>query len=69
MFDSVVPAEREPISVVSSRWLWAAWCVALIYTISLVGEYVAAEYLLFITLDGVVAVIADTGKDQGARSM
>ncbi len=44
MFDSVLPAESKPISVVSSRWLWAARCFALIYTISLVGEYVAAAY-------------------------
>ncbi|MGA8102123.1 MAG: hypothetical protein WB869_08215, partial [Candidatus Acidiferrales bacterium] len=44
MFDSVLPAEREPISVVSSRWLWAARCFALIYAISLVGEYVAAAH-------------------------
>jgi hypothetical protein len=44
MFDSVLPAESQPISVVSSRWLWAARCFALIYTISLVGEYVAAAH-------------------------
>jgi hypothetical protein len=44
MFGSVLPAESEPISVVSSRWLWAARCFALIYTISLVGEYVAAAH-------------------------
>jgi hypothetical protein len=44
MFDSLVPAESEPISVVSSRWLWAARCFALIYTISLVGEYVAEAH-------------------------
>ncbi len=44
MFDSVPPAESEPISVVSSRWLWAARCFALIYAISLVGEYVAAAH-------------------------
>ena len=24
MFDSVLPPESEPISVVSSRWLWAS---------------------------------------------
>jgi hypothetical protein len=42
MFDSVLPAQSEPISVVSSRWLWTARCFALIYTISLVGECVAA---------------------------
>ena len=41
MLDSVLPSGSEPISVVSSRWLWTARCFALIYTISLVGEYVA----------------------------
>ena len=41
MFDSLSPAESEPIGVVSSGWLWAARCSALIYAISLVGEYVA----------------------------
>jgi hypothetical protein len=44
MFDSVLPAESEPISVVSSRWLWAARVFALIYAISLAGEYVAADH-------------------------
>src|SRR5580693_3320927 len=44
MFDSVLPAESEPISVVSSGWLWAARCFALMYTISLLGEYVAAAH-------------------------
>jgi hypothetical protein len=44
MFDSVLPAESEPISEVSSRWLWAARCFALIYAISLAGEYVAAAH-------------------------
>ena len=44
MFDSVLPANGDPISVVSSRWLWAARCFALIYTISFVGEYVAAAH-------------------------
>jgi hypothetical protein len=44
MFDSVLPAESEPISVVSSGWLWAARCFALMYTVSLVGEYVAAAH-------------------------
>jgi hypothetical protein len=44
MFDSILPAESEPISVVSSRWLWAARCFALIYTISLLGEYVAEAH-------------------------
>jgi len=41
MFDSIYPAESEPIRVVSSRWLWTARCFALIYTIFLVGGYVA----------------------------
>jgi len=44
MFDSLLPAESEPISVVSSGWLWAARCFALIYTISLVGEYVSEAH-------------------------
>jgi hypothetical protein len=44
MFDGVLPAESEPLSVVSSRWLWTARCFALIYTISLVGEYVAEAH-------------------------
>jgi hypothetical protein len=44
MFDSVLAAESEPISVVSSRWLWTARFFALIYTISLVGEYAAAAH-------------------------
>jgi hypothetical protein len=35
MFDSVSPAESEPIGVVSSGWLWAARCSALICTIAL----------------------------------
>ena len=30
MSDSALPGESEPISVVSSRWLWAARCFALI---------------------------------------
>jgi hypothetical protein len=34
----------EPISVVSSPWLWAARCFAFIYMISLVGEYVAEAH-------------------------
>jgi len=42
MFDSIAPVESEPTSVVSSHWLWAARCFALIYTIALVGEYVTA---------------------------
>jgi hypothetical protein len=41
MFDSVLPAESEPISVVSSRWLRAARCFALICTIALVVGFVA----------------------------
>jgi hypothetical protein len=44
MLDSVLPAESEPINVVSSGWLWAARCFALIYTIALLGEYVAAAH-------------------------
>jgi hypothetical protein len=44
MFDSVLPAESEPIRVVRSRWLWAARCFALIYSISFVPEYVAADH-------------------------
>jgi hypothetical protein len=44
MLDSVLPAESEPISVVSSGWLWAARCFALIYAISWAGEYVAAAH-------------------------
>ena len=44
MFDSVLAAESEPISVVSSWWLWTARFFALIYTISLVGEYAAAAH-------------------------
>jgi hypothetical protein len=44
MFASIYPAESEPISTVSSRWLWMARCFALIYTISLVGEYVAEAH-------------------------
>jgi len=44
MFDSVLPAESEPNSVASSPWLWAARCFALIYTISLVGEYVSEAH-------------------------
>ena len=44
MFDSVLPAESKPVSVVSSRWLWTARCSALIYTVSLAGEYVAEAH-------------------------
>jgi hypothetical protein len=41
MFDSVLPAESEPISVVGSRWLRAARCFALICTIALGVGFVA----------------------------
>jgi hypothetical protein len=41
MFDSVSPAESEPIGVVSSGWLWAARCSALICTIALGVGFVA----------------------------
>jgi hypothetical protein len=41
MFDSILPAESEPIRVVSSRWLWAARCFALICTIALGVGFVA----------------------------
>jgi hypothetical protein len=41
MLDSVSPAESEPISVVSSGWLWAARCSALICTITLGVGFVA----------------------------
>jgi len=44
MIHSVLSAESGSISVVSSRWLWAARIFALIYAISLVGEYVAAAH-------------------------
>jgi hypothetical protein len=42
MFDSASPSEREPIGVVSSGWLRAARCSALICTIAL-GVGFAAE--------------------------
>jgi hypothetical protein len=45
MFDSVSPAESEPISLDCSWWLWAARVFALIYAFFLVGEYVAATHL------------------------
>jgi hypothetical protein len=35
MFDSVPPSGSDPISVVSSRWLWVARCFAFICTIAL----------------------------------
>jgi hypothetical protein len=41
MFDSVSPAQSEPIGVVSSRWLWTARCSALICTIALGIGFVA----------------------------
>jgi hypothetical protein len=41
MFDSVLPAESEPNSVVSSRSLWAARCFASICTIALGVGFVA----------------------------
>ena len=41
MFDSVPPAEGEPIRGVSSGWLWAARCFALICTIALGVGFVA----------------------------
>lgn len=41
MFDSVSPAEGEPIGVVSSGWLWAARWSALICTIALGVGFVA----------------------------
>ncbi len=44
MFDSVSPADSEPIRVVNSGWLWlwAARCSALICTIAL-GVGLVAE--------------------------
>jgi hypothetical protein len=41
MFDGVSPVESEPIGVVSSGWLWAARCSALIWTIALGAGFVA----------------------------
>jgi hypothetical protein len=41
LFDSVSPAEGEPIGMVSSRWLWAARCSTLICTIVLGVGFVA----------------------------
>jgi hypothetical protein len=41
MFDSVSPAESEPIGVVSSGWLWAARYSASICTIALGVGFVA----------------------------
>jgi amino acid transporter len=54
MFDSVLPAESEPISVVSSRWLRAARCFALICTIALGVGFVAEAA---VDQDGLVALI------------
>ena len=59
MFDSVLPAESEPPSVVSSRWLWAARCFALIYAISLVGESVAEAH--FDPLNSLVGFLSTFG--------
>lgn len=42
VFDSVSPAESEPIGVLSSRWLWAARRSALLCTVALGVEFVAA---------------------------
>jgi hypothetical protein len=41
MFDSVLPAESQPIHVISSRWLWAARCFALLCAIALGVGFVA----------------------------
>jgi hypothetical protein len=41
MFDSVSPAESEPIGVVNSGWLGAAQCSALICTIALGVGFIA----------------------------
>ena len=41
MFDSVLPSGSKPISVVSSRWLWAARCFASMCTIALGVGFVA----------------------------
>jgi len=59
MFDSVLPAESEPISVVGSRWLWAARFFALIYAVSLAGEYVAVAH--FEPLDSVIGFLFTFG--------
>jgi hypothetical protein len=57
-FDRVLP-ESEPIGVVSSRWLWAARVFALIYAISLAGEYVAAAH--FDSLNPLVGFLSTFG--------
>lgn len=41
LFDNVSPAESEPVGEVSSGWLWAARCSALICTIALGVGFVA----------------------------
>jgi hypothetical protein len=41
MIDSGLPAQSEPIGVVSSGWLWAARCSALICTSALGAGFVA----------------------------
>jgi len=41
MFPSILPAESEPNSEVSSRWLWAARCFAFICMIALGVGFVA----------------------------
>jgi len=50
MFDSVLPAESEPTSVVSSRWLWAARCFALICILIAVGGVSSEPTRLWATL-------------------
>jgi len=54
MSDSVPPAEGEPIGVVSSGWLRAARCSALICTIALGVGFVAEA----VAHDPVVALIS-----------
>src|SRR5271170_3833205 len=41
MIGSVLPAESEPIGLVSTGWLWAARCSAVIRTIALGVGFVA----------------------------
>jgi hypothetical protein len=41
MIGSVLPAESEPIGLVSTGWLWAARCSAVICTIALGVGFVA----------------------------
>lgn len=41
MFESVLPSGSEPISAISSRWLWAARCFALLCTVALGAGFVA----------------------------